>query len=143
MVKGMCEVTHSHHTLCVYKYQCMCGGRCMRGLCAYAKCGALQQLPGSTLTALNVTVHTVHTVRLCVFLTWTHSYVAELGLFLWALTGISPKLRGRTGSCSGPVTSAAGGRTQTPRRPLVPRAMHCNQSSRCVIYTQTDRHMGP
>ncbi len=42
------------------------------------------------------------------FLTWTDSYVAEFGLFLWALTGIPPKLRGGAGSCSGPVTSATG-----------------------------------
>lgn len=43
-----------------------------------------------------------------VFLTWTDSYVTEFGLFLWAITGISPELRGGAGSCSGPVTSSTG-----------------------------------
>lgn len=40
--------------------------------------------------------------------TWTYSYVAEFGLFLWALAWISPKLRGGAGSCPRPETSATG-----------------------------------
>lgn len=63
-----------------------------------------------------------------VFLTWTDGYVAELGLLLRAVAGVSPVLRGGAAPRPGPVTSAAGRRAQTPRRPLVPRAVHCNQS---------------
>lgn len=48
-------------------------------------------------------------------LTWTDGYVAELGLFLRSVAGISPKLGGSASPCSGPVTSATGGGTQTPR----------------------------
>lgn len=63
-------------------------------------------------------------------LTWAKRDVAELGLLLRALTGVPTKLRGF--ACAGPipVSSPTCGRAQAPWRPLIPGAVHCNQSRR-------------
>lgn len=62
--------------------------------------------------------------------TWAEGDVAELGLLLGALAGVPTELGGFAGAGPVPVASPTSGRAQAPRRPLVPRAMHCKGSRR-------------
>lgn len=81
------------------------------------------------LVKLQILNHIWFPIILCTLFTWTNSYVAEFGLFLWTIAGITSKLWRGTGPCPGPETSATGWRTQAPRWPFIPSAVHCNQSS--------------
>lgn len=63
-------------------------------------------------------------------LTWAKCDVAEFCLLLRALAGVPTKLWGLARAGPVPVPSPTSGRAQAPRRPLVPGAMHCNQSRR-------------
>lgn len=67
-------------------------------------------------------------LRISNCLTWAKCNVAELCLLLWALAGVPTKLWGLARAGPIPVSSPTRGRAQAPWRPLVPSAVHCNQS---------------